>query len=81
MYIKNRKGDRMYEYDYHNLNGFTEGIATYNALKRLGHVQPFVLSRSTTMGAGKYMYHWTGDSYGSWEFLQISIPNILSVNM
>lgn len=34
------------EFDFHNLNGFSEGIATNYALKKMGNKLPFIISRS-----------------------------------
>ena len=54
-YIKHTESIK--EWDFHNLNGFLEGVATNKALKRMGHEQIFVLSRSSYAGAGRYVAH------------------------
>ena len=56
----------LYEYDIHQIDGFIEGIyfeiilgvTTNKALKNLGHKLPYILSRSTFSGNGKYTFHW-----------------------
>ena len=54
-YIKFSESIR--EWDFHNLNGFLEGVATNKAQKRMGRKQPFTLSRSSFAGAGRYVAH------------------------
>lgn len=45
-------GGELREFDFHNLNGFVEGIATNYALKKMGNKLPFIISRSQIAGAG-----------------------------
>jgi alpha-glucosidase len=49
----------IYELDWHNINGFTETVATNNALKAMGHKLPFIITRSSIFGSGAYAQHWT----------------------
>ncbi|EAR88123.1 family 31 glycoside hydrolase (macronuclear) [Tetrahymena thermophila SB210] len=69
------------QYDLHNLDGFGEGIATYKAAQKLGKKLTFILSRSTTVGSGKYVQHWNGDGFSTWEYMKLSIPSIMNFNM
>uniref|UniRef100_A0A4W6DT14 Lysosomal alpha-glucosidase n=1 Tax=Lates calcarifer TaxID=8187 RepID=A0A4W6DT14_LATCA len=70
-------------YNLHNMYGLTEAYATY----RLDHVQirctkrPFVLSRSSYPGIGRFSGVWTGDVRSDWEQLRYSIPAVLQFSL
>jgi len=42
------------EFDFHNLNGFSEGMVTNLAQKLNGKALPFTISRSTNFGSGSF---------------------------
>ena len=72
------------EYNLHSLYGAYEAKATYEYWLRGTKLQgkrPFILSRSTFAGSGKWTSHWLGDNVASWEFMQFSIAGILDFNM
>ncbi|XP_041341660.1 lysosomal alpha-glucosidase isoform X2 [Pyrgilauda ruficollis] len=68
-------------YNLHSLYGLTEAIASHNALLRVRGKRPFIISRSTFAGHGRYAGHWTGDVGSNWEQLYYSIPEVLLFNL
>ncbi|KAM5149367.1 lysosomal alpha-glucosidase isoform 1-T3 [Callospermophilus lateralis] len=68
-------------YNLHNLYGLTEAIASNRALVKTRGTRPFVISRSTFAGHGRYAGHWTGDVWSSWEQLSYSVPEVLQFNL
>uniref|UniRef100_A0A8B9UBH1 Lysosomal alpha-glucosidase n=1 Tax=Anas zonorhyncha TaxID=75864 RepID=A0A8B9UBH1_9AVES len=68
-------------YNLHSLYGLTEAIASHNALLRIRGKRPFVISRSTFAGHGRYAGHWTGDVKSNWEQLSYSVPEVLLFNL
>ena len=68
-------------YDTKPLLSFYENKITYNYLEEDLQVRPFILSRSTTLGTGKYSFHWLGDNYSTYENLKNSISGLFNFNI
>jgi alpha-glucosidase len=43
--------------------------------------RPFILTRSTFAGSGKYTSHWLGDNWREWRYMNYSIAGIMNMNM
>ncbi|KAL9833749.1 LOW QUALITY PROTEIN: lysosomal alpha-glucosidase-like [Geothlypis trichas] len=68
-------------YNLHSLYGLTEAMASHSALLRVRGKRPFIISRSTFAGHGRYAGHWTGDVGSDWQQLYYSIPEVLLFNL
>ncbi|XP_066489729.1 sucrase-isomaltase, intestinal-like [Tiliqua scincoides] len=68
-------------YDTHSLFGWSEAAPTFRAIQEATGKRPFVLSRSTFVGNGKYTAHWLGDNHALWEDMHTSIIGILEFNL
>ncbi|CAF4568753.1 unnamed protein product [Rotaria sp. Silwood1] len=70
-------------YNLHSMYGYFEAQVTNAALKSIRKKRPFVLSRSTFAGSGRFTAHWTGDNRSAFKDMYYSIPGsyILSFNM
>lgn len=66
------------EYNAHSIYGFSQSVATHKALQGLEGKRPFILSRSTFVGSGKYAAHWTGDNKGTWDDIKYSVSTMLN---
>jgi alpha-glucosidase (family GH31 glycosyl hydrolase) len=65
----------------HSLTGYMQSKLTYNYLKNYMKKRPFLVSKSTFPGSGKYAGHWLGDDYSTWNDIRLSIPAIMNFHM
>jgi len=68
--------------EVHNIYGYTQHKATYDGLIKRDpeqNTRPHVLSRSFYAGSQKWTTIWTGDTDATWEYLKITVPQLLSL--
>lgn len=74
------------EYNVHNLYGLMMAKTTQQFLLDSSKYvdsdnRPYVLSRSTFAGSGRYTSHWLGDNWRDWMYMRYSIAGIMNMNM
>nr|XP_022907549.1 lysosomal alpha-glucosidase-like [Onthophagus taurus] len=68
-------------YDVHNIYGFSEAMVTNFALAEIRGKRPFVISRASFPGLGKFAGRWSGDDYSLWHDMKYSVPQMLSYSL
>ena len=68
-------------YNVKPLIAFYQAKTTYEFLETGLRKRPFILSRSTALGSGKYAFHWLGDNHSEEDDLKDSISGIFSFNI
>jgi len=69
------------EYEAHSLYGFYMSKATSKYFSDKKKVRPFVITRSTYTGVGKYASHWLGDNFSTYDYLKYSVGGIYLFGM
>ena len=68
-------------YDTKPMISYYQTKLTYHFLNKHLSLRPFILSRSTSLGSGKYTFHWLGDNLSTFENLKNSISGIFNFNI
>jgi alpha-glucosidase (family GH31 glycosyl hydrolase) len=71
-YNANNVSDPLTHAEVHAYYGHLEVMATYKFLESV-HLRPFIITRSNSIGTGRFAGHWTGDNAATWPFLRLSI--------
>ncbi|RUP48064.1 glycosyl hydrolases family 31-domain-containing protein, partial [Jimgerdemannia flammicorona] len=70
------------EYDAHNLYGHMEARATYEAMRKVRpEERPFVLTRSSFVGTGRWAAHWLGDNWSTYADMADSIVGVFNFQL
>ena len=70
------------ELDVHNLWALMEQTVTHAALLQIRDgKRPFIISRSTFAGSGKWSGHWLGDNWSKWSYMHYNIQGVLQFQL
>ena len=69
------------EFEAHSLYGFYMSKATFKYFNDAAKVRPFIITRSSYTGVGKYASHWLGDNFSSYEMMKYSVGGIYLFGM
>ena len=68
------------EFEAHSLYGFYMSMATSNFFTESQKSRPFVITRSSFTGVGKYASHWLGENFSTYQMLKYSVGGIYQFN-
>jgi alpha-glucosidase (family GH31 glycosyl hydrolase) len=43
--------------------------------------RPFILTRSSFAGTGRFASHWLGDNFRDWSYMKHSVAGMMNMNM
>ena len=78
--FKDDKKINHYHKEIHNVYGHLMTEATYKGIEKTG-LRPFVITRAAFMGSNRYSCVWTGDNHSIYAHLQLSIPQLINLNL
>ena len=68
--------------EIHNVYGMLETRATRDGMLRVHpNERPLIITRATYAGGQRYAAEWTGDNWGTWDHLRLSIPMLLGMGL
>ena len=70
------KNKFLYGYNFKPLISLLQTKITNEQLIKIQKKRPFILSRSTSLGHGKYGFHWLGDNFATYEYMKNGINGI-----
>uniref|UniRef100_A0AC34FVT4 P-type domain-containing protein n=1 Tax=Panagrolaimus sp. ES5 TaxID=591445 RepID=A0AC34FVT4_9BILA len=73
--------NKYYLYDSKSLYGWSESVATHQAVRNATGKRGIAISRSTFPSSGRYAGHWLGDNKAQWEDLRSSVIGAQEFNI
>ncbi len=68
--------------EIHNVYGMLETIATRDGMLRVRpNERPLIITRATYAGGQRYAAQWSGDNWGTWDHLRLSIPMLSTMGL
>ena len=77
----NDEKSHLITYNFKPLINLLQTETTYKNIIKLKEKKPFILSRSTTLGTGKFSSHWLGDNSVSYNDMKNSLSGIFQFNI
>ena len=66
----------------HNVYGMLESAATRDGMLRVRpNERPLVITRATYAGGQRYAAQWSGDNWGTWDHLRLSMPMLMTMGL
>jgi alpha-glucosidase len=66
----------------HNVYGMLETIATRDGMLRVRpNERPLIITRATYAGGQRYAAEWSGDNWGTWDHLRLSMPMLNNMGL
>ena len=66
----------LYAYNFKPMMSFLQNLNTYTNLVSILKKSPFILSRSTSLGHGRYGFHWLGDNDSKYKDMRNGLNGI-----
>jgi alpha-glucosidase len=68
--------------EIHNVYGMLETLATRDGMLRVHpHERPLIITRATYAGGQRYAAEWSGDNWGTWDHLRLSMPMLNNMGL